>query len=138
MPANASASTGSTFVTVNATTGAVTWNTTSTIPQASTTGHHIHQQVAGTNGPIVISFGTYTGTVTATTALAASIIANPAGFYVNVHTAAFPGGEIRAQLVPFATPVPGSVPALDGPLLALLGVVLAGFGVFVFRRSKQA
>ena len=138
VPPNASLNNGNTFVTVNATTGTVTWNTTSTIPQASATGHHIHQQAAGINGPIVVNFGTaYSGTVASTTAIASAIIANPAGFYVNLHTAALPGGEIRAQLVPFATPVPGSVPALDGSLLAVLGIVLAGFGVFVFRRSKH-
>ena len=139
VPPNASVNTGSTFVTVNSTTGALTWNTNSTIPQANATGHHIHQQVAGSNGPIVVSFGTaYSGTVIVTTALAASIIANPAGFYVNLHTGAFPGGELRAQLVAFDTPVAGSVPALDGSLLMLLGIAVAGFGIFVFRRSKQA
>lgn len=139
VPANASTNVGSTSVTVNAATGAVTWSTTSSIPQPSATGHHIHQQVAGTNGPIVVNFGTaYSGTVTATTTLAASIIANPAGFYVNLHTAAFPGGEIRGQLVPFVAPVAGVVPVLDGPLLALLGAALAGLGVFAFRRTKRA
>jgi len=28
-----------------------------------------------------------------------SILANPAGFYVNIHTAANPGGVARGQLV---------------------------------------
>jgi CHRD domain len=136
VPANASTNTGNTFVTVDAATGVVTWNTASSIPQTSATGHHIHRGAAGANGPIVVNFGTsYTGSITATTALAAEIVGNPAGFYVNLHTAAFPGGELRAQLVPLA--VAGSVPALGLPLLGLLGVALAGLGVFVVRRSKR-
>lgn len=137
VPPSGSAATGTTFVTVNAATGVVTWNTVSSIAQASATGHHIHRGAAGTNGPVVVNFsGVYTGTVNAGTTLAAEIVGNPTNFYVNLHTAAFPGGEIRAQLV--ALPVAGSVPVLGLPLLGLLGVMLAAFGVFVFRRSKRA
>ena len=134
VPPTGSANSGSTFVKVDATTGVVTWNTVSSIAQASATGHHIHRGAAGSNGPVVVNFASaYSGTVTVTTALAAEIVGNPSGFYVNLHTAAFPGGEIRAQLVP----VPGSVPALALPLLGVLGIALAGFGAFVVRRSKQ-
>lgn len=137
VPANASTATGNTLVTVNSATGAVTWNTSSSIPQASSTGHHIHRSAAGTNGPVVVNFNaTYAGSTTVATSLAAEIVGNPGGFYVNLHTAAFPGGEIRAQL--FAVPTPGSVPVLGMPLVGLLVVALAGFGAFVFRRSKHA
>jgi hypothetical protein len=31
-------------------------------------------------------------------AVLARIVANPAGFYVNVHNARFPGGALRCQL----------------------------------------
>jgi hypothetical protein len=137
VPANASTATGNTLVTINPTTGVVNWNTASSILQASSTGHHIHRGAAGTNGPVIINFNAlYAGTVTVAPALAAEIVANPAGFYVNLHTAAFPGGEIRAQLA--AIPTPGSVPALALPLLGLLGLGVAGLGAFVFRRSKNA
>lgn len=137
VPPSGSAATGNTFVTVNAATGVVTWNTVSSIAQASATGHHIHRGAAGTNGPVVVNFNSiYTGTTNPGTTLATEIVGNPTNFYVNLHTAAFPGGEIRAQLV--AVPVAGSVPVLGMPLLGLLALAVAGFGAFVFWRSKRA
>jgi hypothetical protein len=83
----------------------------------------------------VVNFGVYSGTVTVTPALAAEIVGNPTNFYVNVHTALFPGGEIRGQLA--AVPLSTSVPVLGLPLLALLGFVVAGLGAVVFRRAKR-
>lgn len=65
---------------------------------------HIHQGAAGVNGPIVVDFmpnfsgSTATGSVTASQSVINSILANPSGFYVNVHNAPFPGGAIRGQL----------------------------------------
>ena len=135
-PPSGSANTGTTLVTIDPSTGAIAWTTSSTIPQTSATGHHIHRGVAGASGSVVVNFGTsYSGVVTATTALASEILGNPSGFYVNLHTAAFPAGEIRGQLATFA--VYGAVPMLELPLLGLLGLVLAGFGAFVVRRRKQ-
>ena len=68
-------------------------------------GAHIHRGAAGANGPIVVQFvapGASGVSAGCTTGVAASLIqeiaANPAGFYVNVHTTDFPGGAIRAQL----------------------------------------
>ena len=137
VPANSSTNTGVTFVTVNAATGVVTWNTATTIAPAAVSGHHIHRGAAGTNGPVVVNFsGLYTGTVNAGTTLATEIVGNPTNFYVNLHTSPnFAGGEIRAQLV--ALPVVGSVPVLGLPLLGLLALALAGFGAFVFWRAKR-
>jgi len=75
------------------------------------TAAHIHNGGANLAGPVIIPFnvaftnGCSSGTVTAvSTSLIASIIANPAGFYANVHNADFPGGAIRGQL----TPAPGT------------------------------
>ena len=136
VPPAGSTNTGTTLVTVDPTTGAIAWTTSSTIPQTSATGHHIHRGVAGANGSVVVNFGTsYSGVVAASTVLASEIVGNPSGFYVNLHTAAFPSGELRAQLVPLA--VSGTVPTLELPLLGLLGLSLAGFGAFVSRRRKQ-
>ena len=136
VPPSGSANTGNTLVTVDPSTGVIRWTTSSTIPQTSATGHHIHRGVTGANGPVVVNFvAKYSGVVTASTVLASEIVGNPSGFYVNLHTAAFPTGELRAQLVPLA--VSGVVPTLELPLLGLLGLTLAGFGAFVSRRRKQ-
>jgi CHRD domain len=69
-----------------------------------TVAAHIHRGAAGANGPVVVPFvppgadGNSSGCTPATPALIDEIIANPAGFYVNVHTREHPGGAIRAQL----------------------------------------
>ena len=137
VPPNASTATGATAVTINPTTGGLFWSTNSSIAQSAVTGHHIHRGAAGANGPVVVNFfNAYTGTTNIGTTLATEIVGNPGNFYVNLHTATFPGGEIRAQLV--LQPPPGQVPVMGLPLLLLLGVSMAGLGAYVFRRSKQA
>ncbi|MFP5247040.1 MAG: CHRD domain-containing protein [Thermoanaerobaculia bacterium] len=66
---------------------------------------HIHRGTADVAGPVVVDFhptffqGSAAGTVDADPTILAEILANPAGFYVNVHNADFPAGAIRGQLV---------------------------------------
>ena len=68
------------------------------------TAAHIHRGVKGVNGPVVVAFVTKsigTGKISCIIVPAASakaIIKNPKGFYINVHTAKFPNGAVRAQL----------------------------------------
>src|SRR5581483_1874540 len=69
-----------------------------------TVAAHIHKGGAGTNGPVVVPFtapgadGNSSGCVASTAALVDDILANPAGYYVNVHTKEQPAGAIRSQL----------------------------------------
>jgi hypothetical protein len=74
---------------------------------------HIHPGAAGQNGGVLVSTGltaadpinmgpgTVTRTLTApiTQVDATNIVANPGGYYFNVHSANNPGGVMRGQLV---------------------------------------
>jgi hypothetical protein len=68
------------------------------------TAAHIHRGAAGVNGPVVVPFqapaanGNSDGCVATAAALIDEILANPANFYVNVHTTEHPAGAMRAQL----------------------------------------
>jgi CHRD domain-containing protein len=90
----------------------VTVSATGFPPGTALTASHIHGGVAGVNGGILVSFGLAAGEVTfpngsgsftkqgvtMTIDQANSIVANPGAFYVNIHTAANPGGVARGQL----------------------------------------
>jgi hypothetical protein len=78
---------------------------------------HIHEGVAGTNGPIVVPLtppeagdpGVVSDCITGVDAtLLNNIRQNPLGFYVNVHNDTFPDGAARGQLLgaPVAPPAP--------------------------------
>jgi CHRD domain-containing protein len=74
---------------------------------------HIHKEVAGKNGSVVVNSGLAAGELTLVNgagkinktqptvdpALATDIIANPANYYMNWHSTLAPGGVIRGQLV---------------------------------------
>jgi hypothetical protein len=67
---------------------------------------HIHRGGKRTNGPIRVPLehpgngdpGAAAGCVTVDDAVLGAILRRPGRYYVNVHTAAFPGGAIRGQL----------------------------------------
>jgi len=69
------------------------------------TAAHVHTGGPGENGGPVITLaapqgGSSSGCQPIAADLAAALLANPGGYYVNVHTGAQPGGAIRGQLAP--------------------------------------
>jgi hypothetical protein len=69
---------------------------------AAPTMAHVHTGAAGTNGgPVITMDVTGKGSdmcIAVEPDKLKPIVANPAGFYVNIHTADFPGGAVRGQL----------------------------------------
>lgn len=88
--------------------GTVSGLTSSTSPSSNPTAAHIHDGNSGVVGPVVYpltlsnitstsaNFGGLISGITATNVLKL----NASGYYVNVHSAQFPSGALRAQLVP--------------------------------------
>jgi hypothetical protein len=63
---------------------------------------HIHKGAPGKAGPVVVPFGASykaKGCVAAAKKTIEAIESNPNAYYANVHTAKFPNGAIRGQLV---------------------------------------
>jgi subtilisin family serine protease len=100
VPPNASAATGSAEITYNMTTGLLSWSISHNV--ASPTAAHFHNAPAGVNGPAVITLdhtqNPIVGSVTLTEAQQGFLVNST--LYINIHTAAFPAGEIRGQVVP--------------------------------------
>ena len=105
VPAVESAGTASADLSANIATGEVTG--TLTITGIDVTAAHIHDGFAGENGPVLIGLeqdatdpSVYTvpaGAMLDTTGVDKLLAA---GLYLNAHTAANPGGELRVQILP--------------------------------------
>ncbi|HEY8180555.1 MAG TPA: CHRD domain-containing protein, partial [Candidatus Limnocylindria bacterium] len=96
--------TGTAAITIDPDTGQVCWDLTVQGIQP-VTASHIHVGAEGESGDVVVPLdvdgfdGSSSDCVDASDADLAAIVANPAGYYVNIHTADFPAGAIRGQLV---------------------------------------
>lgn len=127
---------GTAAITIDTETREVCWDI-STSNIADATASHIHTGAAGVNGGVVVPLdvdgfsGSSEGCSTAPDeADLDDIVANPANYYVNVHTEDYAPGAIRGQLAAAggspdtALPAPGTSPlVLAGLLLVLLATV---------------
>jgi hypothetical protein len=121
---------------INTDTNQVCYKLTTTGLTESPNKGHIHQGAKGVAGDVVVDLDIAAkgleNCVTGDAAKVAAVVADPAGHYVNLHTASYPAGAVRGQLSATSTPAPsdGQLPrtgALIG-LLAALGLGLTGLG----------
>jgi hypothetical protein len=102
VPPNASAATGKAEAKLNTETRVLTWTVTYADLTGPAHGAHFHgPSEPGKNAGIVLPFKTVQspieGTATLTENQAADLLAGK--WYVNIHTAANPGGELRGQMM---------------------------------------
>ena len=104
VPTNASTATGYARIVINESALTITYTVVFNGLSGTQSGAHIHAPAAiGLNTGVAIGFpnpGGTSGTITGTAAITAVRIAQIRAHqgYVNIHSSAFPGGEIRGQL----------------------------------------
>jgi CHRD domain len=102
VPKGAPAGRGVVTVHLNAAKGTVCWDFKGVTGFARPTAAHIHRGSAVAAGPIVVPFGgayKAKGCTKAAKATIGKIEEHPNAYYVNVHSAKYPAGAIRGQLV---------------------------------------
>lgn len=121
---NAPDATGSATGTIDTDTNLLTWNIVWSGLTGNVTAMHFHGPApVGENTGIQVTIGDTTSPSTGSSPI------DPADtgdlldglWYINIHTARNPGGEIRGQVIPAPIPVPATLPLLLGAG-ALLGV----------------
>ena len=97
---------------------------------------HIHEGGADVNGGVVVDFDWENslgeGCVAGDAAVVSAIVADPSGYYVNVHTPEFGAGAIRGQLVAAAAAELPATGANLTPFLLLAGAALTVGGAIVY------
>ena len=134
--------TGSAMTTLDPEAGTACWELSVENIEPATQSH-IHVGAEGESGDVVVPLdvdgfeGTSEGCVEdQDAATLQAIVDDPAGYYVNIHTADFPGGAIRGQLVGASESPDTALPVTDtssGLLGALLLALAAGIGLRVWR-----
>ena len=102
VPKGAMAGHGIVNLTLNSTKGTVCWTFSDVSGLGVASAAHIHKAPAGKAGAVVVPLGgsfKTKGCQTATKAAIDAIESSPNAYYVNVHTAKYPNGAIRGQLV---------------------------------------
>jgi len=118
-PAGDPVATGTATVRLRAGQGQVCYRVSADNLGGAAVAMHIHKGAAGAAGPVVIPLATpnadgkAAGCAGVSRALVGQILASPAGYYLNVHTAAFPGGAIRGQLTGTSAADTGTIITLD-------------------------
>jgi hypothetical protein len=107
---------------------------------------HIHEAPAGVNGSVRIDSGISPASpipvvdggalfsksgIVSPADVVQRILANPAGFYFNVHSNLNPGGVVRGQLVRQAAAPPAGVPTLSEWGAILMGLLIVAMCVFL-------
>lgn len=97
---------GNAWVSVDGETNTVCWNIQVTGIELPAAAAHIHVGAEGEAGGVVVPLsapaidGVAAGCMAdVDPAVVQAILANPSGYYVNVHTASFPDGAVRGQLL---------------------------------------
>ena len=140
VPPNASTATGMATVVLNTAETMITVDLSWQDLTAPATAAHIHGPAApGTNAPVIFAFS---GVPSATTGMipTQSFAITPAQvadleaglYYINVHDAVFPGGEIRGQLEEVQAAVP------ETTSITLLGLGVAWLVGYRWRRRRAA
>jgi CHRD domain len=118
-PAGDPVGTGTATVRLRAGQGQLCYTVTAENLGGAAVAMHIHRGAAGAAGPVVVPMATpgadgkAAGCAAVARSLVGQILASPASFYLNVHTAAFPAGAIRGQLTGTSSSAAGTVIALD-------------------------
>lgn len=103
---------------------------------------HIHEGAEGEEGGVVVPLDADGFTDSSSDCLDASdadlaaIVANPADFYVNIHTADFPNGAIRGQLAAESPDTAMELPTTSSPWAAV-GLLFIALATLIVLRTER-
>lgn len=116
-PAGPAGGAGTAVVHLDSKKNQVCWDFTGIKGIGKAAAAHIHKGAAGVAGPVVVPFGakySAKGCIAAPGTAIMALEGKPSAYYVNVHTAKYPGGAIRGQLVPGMTGMAAGTETKEG------------------------